>query len=929
MVMKVESINLPIFKSGVSKVSRPESGNDDKKQIQELTAVTPDYSVKTPTPYKKTGVEKLPNGLEIHTYKLSNGYRVSIVPMEGSPAVVKNYVNVGSMNETDDIKGISHFLEHMAFNGTNGNDGYIKLNPGDSFSKVDEMGGWTNASTNYALTDYVNSTPMLEDIDLETQIKIIAAMTEDLTLSDKMIEKEKFPVSSEINMILDKPETIVVDQTLRTLFGIKSSADELVGGSVKHIQNLTRDDVANYYNRYYVPENMNLVITGEVDPDKTIELVSKNFRSNKKRPGPAYETKLTPINSTVRKDFISDKASSTSIMLGFAGPKSQDAKGQILFDIAAKYLRSTDAGLNKAFRDINASPEIGIEKISTNPNRPSFVYYAFDCADENSENTLKIFYNKLHNLPPISQDELKRIKESLLIKRDNTFNKSVNVNKYVGTAMIDDNLDYLTKYDEILESIKPEEVDAFIKECFDLNKTAITLIHPKKNQNNISFQGAARKPVNMDKVSVKTLDNNINIAFYETKSNNPQYELCFYYETPETLKPGTKELLDIVLSMGTGNMSEGKFRQYKEKNNISIITMLEEESLTILGASGHSNMEKTINLSKEQLYNPAINEKNLDAAKSKLKDALKRSQQSAEDLYMDNEAQINPLYSSKQAILENMDKITVSDLQNFYNDILNNSYATISMSIPEGDEELKEKALKEFGTLKPVHPNTHKIQRVYKENTKTQVLTEAAPYSQADIMETFKYPRIDSPKEMAVSNIMNILLSSSNTIGLFNNLREKEHLAYAVYSNLDKSGDSGELSLNILTTTDNKEIGEISYENVQKAINGFNRQIEALKNSEYPDIDLESAKKTLKAQLLNKETPSSKIYAMSRGMRSQYGVDLDNRIFKEIDSVTREDIDKFAQKVFKNLPIYSIVASRDTLDANKEFLESLKDKDSL
>ena len=62
--------------------------------------------------------------------------------MENAPAIVKSYVNVGSMNEPENIKGISHFLEHMAFNGTNGNDGHIKLNQGDSFLKVDEMGGW-------------------------------------------------------------------------------------------------------------------------------------------------------------------------------------------------------------------------------------------------------------------------------------------------------------------------------------------------------------------------------------------------------------------------------------------------------------------------------------------------------------------------------------------------------------------------------------------------------------------------------------------------------------------------------------------------------------------------------------------------------------------------------------------------------------------
>ena len=110
----------------------------------------------------------------------------------------------------------------MAFNGTNGENGHEKLDVGDSFKKIDELGGWANASTNYALTDYVNSTPQLGDNDLEKQIKIIAAMGEDLKLSDDMIAKEKHPVCSEINMILDDPQTIAMDQTVRTLFNIKN-----------------------------------------------------------------------------------------------------------------------------------------------------------------------------------------------------------------------------------------------------------------------------------------------------------------------------------------------------------------------------------------------------------------------------------------------------------------------------------------------------------------------------------------------------------------------------------------------------------------------------------------------------------------------------------------------------------------------------------
>ena len=74
---------------------------------------------------------------------------------------------------------------------------------------------------------------------------------------------------------------MLLDETVRTLFNIRSSADELVGGSVKHIQNLTQEDIKNYYEKYYTPDNMNLVITGNIDPQETIELVSKLFKSNK------------------------------------------------------------------------------------------------------------------------------------------------------------------------------------------------------------------------------------------------------------------------------------------------------------------------------------------------------------------------------------------------------------------------------------------------------------------------------------------------------------------------------------------------------------------------------------------------------------------------------------------------------------------------
>jgi zinc protease len=154
-------------------------------------------------------------------------------------------------------------------------------------------------------------------------------------------------------MILDNPQTVAMDQTVRTLFNVKNPADELVGGSVAHIQNLTRDDVVNYYNKYYTPDNTNIVITGDVNPDEAMKLVAKNFNSHKVPKGQRFEEKLRPLDTTVRKDFKSDKTTSAEMVIGFAGPQNKDTRGKVLFDLAATYLNSHEAGLIPKLKKYN------------------------------------------------------------------------------------------------------------------------------------------------------------------------------------------------------------------------------------------------------------------------------------------------------------------------------------------------------------------------------------------------------------------------------------------------------------------------------------------------------------------------------------------------------------------------------------------------
>ena len=931
MVMKVDSVYNVLFKAN-QPITKTDIKPSTPLQIQELQAVTPDYAVKKPNKYTLIKVDELINGQKIYSYKLGNGHRVTIVPMEGSPAVVKNYVNVGSLNETDDIKGISHFLEHMAFNGTKGSEGYTKLNQGDPFNKIDKLGGWTNASTNYALTDYVNSTPLLESKDLEEQIKVLAAMTEDLALTKDMVEKEKGPVCSEINMILDNPQTIAIDQTVRSLFNIKSSADELVGGSVEHIKNLNQDKVKAYYDKYYTPDNMNLVITGDIDPQKTIELVAKNFKSNKTRIGNIYEENIQPILKTIRKDFISDKATSTEIILGFSGPKNNDTKSKLIFDIVSNYLEQTDTGIVKELKKLNTYPMLGLEKISTNPNNPTLLYYAMSCSDDKSEQAIKVLYDKISSLKTPSQKELDLIKEDLLLSYKNMLEYSGTVNNIIGTSILNQNEDLLINYEKILNSISPQDIENFIKNHINFDRVAITMVHPQTTQEAInsnylkaqqlSFKGKHRTPINMDKVTEYRLDNNYRVGFYETKNDNISFDINLHCDGTE-INPAARRVLDQIYSMGTMNSNEDEFNKFKEENNLHLYANIHSNGINISGSGSNKNIFSAVDKAKEMLERPRIKQEEMDRAIERIKDNLNRAQDTAMRLYINEESKTNPLYHSKEEVLNALDNLTLEDVQELHNYMLRNSYATVSMNVPEKLPEIKEIALEKFEGFRQVKPYKLIFPDVYKDNLQAKVLTKEKPVSQADIMQIYKFPVELGIKEEVVAEITNTLLSSSQSIGLFNSLREKEHLAYSVYSTINRCGNSGELSCNILTTTDNKEIGEISYENVQKSINGFHRQINMLKNSEYTDDDLENAKRMLKADLLYNEGIFAKLDNISAGLNSLEGIDYCNQLYNIIDNITREDISYFTQKVFKNPPTYSIVASKDTLEANKDFFNKL------
>ena len=272
---------------------------------------------------------KLPFSPPAKLFKLANGQKVAVLEKKG-PTVLETYYNVGSMNEPDDKRGISHFNEHMAFNGSKSPTGG-GLKAGDFFRIVNELGAITNASTGFSQTNYFVTSQLLGKGNVFDSTAYI--QSEQLQYPEhtaEMVEKEKGPVTSEISMVGDQSENIALNNCVRNLFQIQSTSSDLVAGSISNINKLTRKDTLDYYNLWYTPDNCATVVTGEVPAAEAINTIAKYF--NKSAYVPVQNRKYQEFNGIqkpVRVDVKMPKAQSSIFALGFAGPKNNSTKENI------------------------------------------------------------------------------------------------------------------------------------------------------------------------------------------------------------------------------------------------------------------------------------------------------------------------------------------------------------------------------------------------------------------------------------------------------------------------------------------------------------------------------------------------------------------------------------------------------------------------
>ena len=200
---------------------------------------------------------------------LANGVRVVTGPMTGvHSASLIFYYNVGSRVEPANIAGVSHFLEHMLFKGTE-----RRPDPMTISEEIESVGGLLNAGTGRESTSYWCKVPSTH---FPLAFDVLADMLRNSTFDATELDKERKVIFEEIRSVQDVPEDLVHDLIDEVVWGDDPVGRE-IAGSEKSVGNIDRDSMVDFWSRNYGPDRLVIAAGGNVRHEDVVDLAETYF----------------------------------------------------------------------------------------------------------------------------------------------------------------------------------------------------------------------------------------------------------------------------------------------------------------------------------------------------------------------------------------------------------------------------------------------------------------------------------------------------------------------------------------------------------------------------------------------------------------------------------------------------------------------------
>lgn len=914
--------------------------------------------------------------METRIYTLDNGLKVYLSVNEETPRI-QTYIAVrtGSRNDPAETTGLAHYLEHIMFKGSKhfGTCDYEKEKPLlddierrfeeyrvttdpelrkqmyhgiDSVSQLaaqyfipneyDKLmaaigAQGTNAYTSNDVTCYVEDIPSNE---IENWLKIEADRFKNMVIRGFHTELEA--VYEEKNMSLTQDNRKAIEALLAQLFPTHPYGTQTTLGTQEHLKNPSITNIKNYFNRYYVPNNVAICMAGDFNPDEVIELIKKYFgdwQPNKELSRPEFEPQP---EITAIKDTSVVGLEAECMLMGWRFNGANDPQVDTL-DVLTEVLANGKAGLF----DINLEQQMKARSVSaftySFTDYTALIFYAFPKNNQTLEELRALIIEELGKLKNGEfSDELV---QSVINNKKRAYYESLITNKSRADMFVDAFINGLEWKDVVgkigrMEKITKQQLVDFANKHLNDNfvcvykrqgedtsikkveKPAITPI-PSNRDNASDFlkeiQASKTEPikprfVDFEKDMTKAEMSNGLPVLYKKNTTDGLFNLSFVYDYGTENVRGLNLVADYLNYIGTDKRTSAEIKQefYKLACNYNISI---GDNRTTISLSGlHENMEQALALLEDIIGNAKGDKESYDKLVGmliKAREDAKASQRSSFNalrqyaIYGPYNSQRNTL-SEKELRAGTPDMLT--DMLKPFGELKH----TIMYFGPMDVEPFKELIAKEHKMAD--EPKEAVAEKKYTKLETPENEIVIAPYDAKNIylMQLHNENKQWTPESEPVVTLFNEYFGGGMNTIVFQELREARGLAYSAssYYNTPSKKDDPEWYYTMIISQNDKMMDCISV---------FNEILDEMPQSENA---FNVAKQSLTKSLESRRT--TRFAVLTKYLSNQYlGIDYDinEKIYNALPSLTLQSIVDFEKQNMAKKPYrYIILGNEKELD---------------
>ena len=868
-------------------------------------------------------------------YKLKSNDLTLIIHEDHSDPVVHVQVayHIGSARESVRNSGFAHFFEHMMFQGS-GN-----VDDEEHFSIINGSGGTNNAFTSFDKTVYINTAPSnMTETMLWLEADRMGTHLDGFT--KKKFENQRNAVKNEKRQRYDnQPYGMVNEVLFQTLY--KDHPYEWTPiGYVDDLDIASYEDLRNFFLRWYGPNNATLVVSGDVDPAEVMAWVSKYYGTINKCPDVRDERARNPILNqdyyVTIKDYI--RAPLTVMAIPTVPEFHEDeaaldvlaqiiggGQSSILYKNLVKTEKalSANAGHNalelsgffgiqiltlpKQFGGLGASEAVdAIKQAMKDFEKQGVNDDVFEVVKSQS---LRSAYGTLNS---VSSKALALSHYHMM--KGNGYNLQDDIDRYEKLTkqdVIDAYNKYIKGKSAVIVRVEPDEerrpvdeeppsrsVNPHANEAKKVDRQYVGLeYNPPKDNFDRSVQPTASEPKAATTPSffVSSLDNGLKVI----GSQSNEAPLVYMYftidgghllEANKKVKTGVAALTAIMMEKGTKNLNSEEFSRSLEKLGSSISFSSGMDATTIFVSSLKENLDATLKLLEDALFNPLFDEEEFKRERKRLADNV--------DISMKQPGTMMSLAWNRifygGTILEelatgtNADiyKIKIKDVIEFYNTY----YVANKTKLAIVGDISQDEAMNSIQFLSKWKQGSFDIPALpsFKDPGKTKIYLVDKPYaSQSTIWIGHMSNTYDYNGTYFKSTVMNYALGGAFNSRINLNLREDKGFTYGARSYFSGNNYYGyyRFSSEIRKNATDSAISEVMYEINNFVKNGITQEeLDFTKNS------------LILSQALNYESPFQKLIFLSNMLEYDLPADYVDQQTAIIQNMTVEEVNKLAQE---------------------------------